>query len=49
MSLDTIASQEGSFSDAQPAQIAAGITQDEARGFPRSAYAERLRVGADRP
>jgi hypothetical protein len=44
-----IPSQEGSFSDAQPTQIAAGITRDEARVFPRSPYAERLRFGADRP
>jgi hypothetical protein len=46
---DRIASQESSFSDAQPALIAAGITEDETCGFPRSPYAERLRVGADRP
>lgn len=46
---DPIASQEGSFSDAQPAQIAAGILQDEARGLPRSPSAERLRFGANRP
>jgi hypothetical protein len=42
-----ILSQEGSFSDAQPTRIAAGITRDEARG--RSPYAERFRFGADRP
>jgi hypothetical protein len=49
MPLYKILNQEGSFSDAQPTQIAAGITRDEARGFPRSPYAERLRFGADRP
>lgn len=49
MLLYQILSQEGSFGDAQPTQIAAGISRDEARGFPRSPYAERLRFGADRP
>jgi hypothetical protein len=49
MPLCQIPSQEGSFSEAQPTQIAAGIMRDEARGFPRSPYAERLRFGADRP
>jgi hypothetical protein len=47
MPLYRILSQEGSFSDAQPTQIAAGITRDEARG--RSPCAERLRFGVDRP
>ena len=46
---DPIASQEGSFSDARPTQIAAGVNEDETCGFARSPYAERLRVGADRP
>jgi hypothetical protein len=45
MPLYRILSQEGSFSDAQRTQIAAGITRDEARGFPGSPYAERLRFG----
>lgn len=51
MHLDPIASQEGSFSDAQPARMAAGLaeTEGEACGFPRSPYAARLRVGDDRP
>jgi hypothetical protein len=51
MPLDPIASQEGSFSDAQPARMAAGLaeTEGEACGFPRSPYAARLRVGDDRP
>lgn len=51
MPLDPIASQEGSFSATQPARMAAGMaeTEDEACGFPRSPYAARLRVGADRP
>jgi hypothetical protein len=49
MPLHRILSQEGSFSDAQRTQIAAGITRDEARGFPGSPYAERLRFGANRP
>jgi len=51
MPLDPIASQEGSFSDPQPPQIAARIaeTQRETPGFSRSSHAERLRVGAARP
>lgn len=51
MPLDPIASQDGSFSATQPARMVAGIaeTEGEACGFPRSPYAARLRVGADRP
>ena len=36
MPIYRILSQEGSFNDAQRTQIAAGITRDEARGFPGS-------------
>lgn len=48
MRLDPIASQEGSFRDAQPARTAAGITEGEMCGFLRSSHAQRLRAGADR-
>ena len=48
MPLKLIASQEGPFSAAQPAQIAAAVTREEATGLARSPYAERLCFGANR-
>jgi hypothetical protein len=49
MPLHPRAIQEGSFTESQLAQIATGIIEDETCGFPRSPYAEGVRVEADRP
>lgn len=49
MLLYMAAMQEDSLNDAPLAEIAPGIIEDEARGFPRSRYAGHLPAGPDHP